>query len=462
MYRRLAYILFFLFLSGSLLYAQNAARYNIVFILGDDITNWDIGCYGSVDSKTPNIDKLAKEGMKFNKCYQSAPMCSPTRHNIFTGLYPVKSGAYPNHTFVKEGVSSMPHYLKSLGYTVGFTGKKHISPIAAFPFDYIGKSNNPEFELVDSFLQGAKQSGKNFALMICSNEAHDPWTKGDKDVFSPDSIRLPPNMIDTYETREAFARYLAEISELDSQVGITMSLLEKHGFSDNTFVFFASEQGNIFPFNKWSLYEAGVKSALIARMPGMIDAGSETDAIVEYTDILPTFIEIAGGNIPGNLDGYSFLPILQDPTRRIRDYSYSIHTTRGILNGSDHYGIRAIVNDRYRFIWNLTPEEEFLNIVNNTKDAASSAWDIKWFRSWLHSAESDAAAAALLARNRIRPREELYDIIEDKWCMNNLAENKNYSFIKKILKGELMEWMRSCGDKGEATELDAFLHQVRK
>src|SRR5690606_22272971 len=173
-----------------------------------------------------------------------------------------------------------------------------------------------------------------------------------------------------------------------------------YGFSDNTFVFFASEQGNIFPFNKWSLYEAGVKSALIAWMPKIIAAGVETEAIVEYTDVLPTLIQIAGGTVPIHLDGSSFLPVLSNPDSRIRDYSYSIQTTRGILNGSDQYGIRAIVNERYRFIWNLTPEEEFLNIVNNTEDIASSQWDIKWFSSWLRKAQTDPNAAELLFKNK--------------------------------------------------------------
>jgi uncharacterized sulfatase len=77
---------------------------NMVLLIGDDCSYWDIGCYGSKDSKTPNIDRLADEGMLFENSFQAAPMCSPTRHNLYTGIYPVKSGAYPNHTFVKPGI----------------------------------------------------------------------------------------------------------------------------------------------------------------------------------------------------------------------------------------------------------------------------------------------------------------------------------------------------------------------
>ena len=113
---------------------ESQEKPNIVFILADDCTNWDIGCYGSKDSKTPNIDKLAAEGILFTRCYQAAPMCSPTRHNIFTGIYPVKTGAYPNHTNANPGTESIVQYLEPLGYRVALSGKKHIGPKTVFPF----------------------------------------------------------------------------------------------------------------------------------------------------------------------------------------------------------------------------------------------------------------------------------------------------------------------------------------
>lgn len=449
-------VLFLLFNVTKLL-SQNTDKPNIVFILADDATNWDIGCYGSKDSKTPNIDKLAEEGIKFNRCYQAAPMCSPTRHNIFTGLYPVKTGAYPNHTFAKEGTKSIVHYLDPLGYRVALSGKRHIAPNEVFPFEYLGKSSNPEFDLVDGFLKEVKESGEPFALMLCSNEPHDPWDKGDASLFNPETLTLPPNCVDTKETREAYSRYLAEINYLDNQVGEALNLLKKYGFSENTLVVFSSEQGNIFPFNKWTLYEAGVKSALVARMPGLIEPGSETDAIVDLADLLPTYIELAGGQIPEKLDGKSLVPLFKNQDEEIKEYSFSIQTTRGILKGSD-YGIRAVVNDKYRYIWNLTPEAEFLNLVNNTENIASSHWDIKWYQSWREKAADDPFAQRLITKYRTRPKEELYDVVNDKWCMNNLADNPMYKQTKMELRRELLKWMAECGDKGQETELKAFEH----
>jgi uncharacterized sulfatase len=118
--------------------AAKNTRPNFVFIIADDCTFRDIGCYGG-QAYTPNIDKLASQGMRFTHCFQAAPMCSPTRHNIYTGLYPVKSGAYPNHTFAKDGTKSVVHYLKPLGYRVALSGKKHINPPEVFPFEYSGQ-----------------------------------------------------------------------------------------------------------------------------------------------------------------------------------------------------------------------------------------------------------------------------------------------------------------------------------
>lgn len=452
----LPFATFLYFFNTTSLLSQNPEKPNLVFILADDCTNWDIGCFGNDQSKTPNIDKLAEEGLKFNRCYQAASMSSPTRHNIFTGLYPVKTGAYPNHTKAYENTKSIVHYLKPLGYRVALSGKRHIAPIKVFPFEYLDKSSNPDFDLVDEFLKTVKESGESFALMLCSNEPHDPWDKGDISLFNQETITLPPNCIDTKATREAYCRYLAEINYLDAQVGEALKLIEKYEFKENTLIVFASEQGNIFPFNKWTLYEAGVKSALIARMPGLIKPGSETDAIVEYSDLLPTFIDIAGGSIPENIDGKSLVPIFKNPNNKIKEYSFSIQTTRGIVNGSDYYGIRAIVSDRYRYIWNLTPEAEFLNLINNSEKDESSKWDIKWYESWQEKAKNNFSAQNIIFKYRKRPKEELYDIVNDKWCLINLAEDPNYMHIKSVLRTELLKWMDECGDEGQETELRAF------
>jgi N-sulfoglucosamine sulfohydrolase len=196
---------------------EQQVKPNLLFIIADDCTYRDIGCYGG-QAHTPNIDRLATQGMRFTQCFQAAPMCSPTRHNIYTGLYPVKSGAYPNHTFAKDGTRSIVHYLKPLGYRVALSGKTHIAPKDVFPFEYSG-GKNPDFAAIDKLMSECNESGTPFCLFACSNEPHSPWNKGDVSRYDVDKLKLPPYFVDTPETRKNLAAYLAEITYYDWQVG---------------------------------------------------------------------------------------------------------------------------------------------------------------------------------------------------------------------------------------------------
>ncbi len=428
---------------------------NVVFILADDCTHWDIGCYGSIDSKTPNIDKLAQQGIQFNRCYQAAPMCSPTRQNIYTGLYPVKTGAYPNHSRVYDGTKSIVHYLKPLGYRVALAGKKHFGPRESFPFETIESKKELDFDKIEDFFAEVKNNDTPFALMICSRQPHTPWDKGDPDMYNPKSITLPPYYIDTKEIREVFCKYLAEINYLDQQVGKTMNLLNKYGLSENTLLIFASEQGNSLPFAKYTCYEAGVKSALIARLPGVIKPGITSDAIVEYNDLLPTYIDLAGGEKVENLDGTSLIPLFKQEKNKVKDFAFSLQTTRGVNSGSDHFGIRSVVGEKFRYVWNLTPEAEFRN------GTISGTHKSPWYNSWLEEATKSERAKQIVHNYRYRPEEELYDISKDKYCLNNLAEDPEFKSIKKELRSKLLEWMEECGDKGQQTEMEAFYHMPK-
>jgi uncharacterized sulfatase len=295
--------------------ALGAQKPNFVFVIADDCTYRDIGCYGG-QAHTPNIDRLASEGMLFTRCFQAAPMCSPTRHNIYTGLYPVKSGAYPNHTFAKAGTRSVVHYLKPLGYRVALSGKRHIAPPEVFPFENLpAVGNNPNFKLIDEFMAECKRSGTPFCLFACSNEPHSPWNKGDPSRYDAEKLELPPYFVDTPQTRKNLVLYLAEITYYDGQVGECLALLDKHGLADDTMVIVVSEQGSSFPFGKWTCYDTGLQSAFVARWPGKIKPGTISEAMIEYVDVLPTYVDLAGGTPDPVLDGKSLVPVRATCTR---------------------------------------------------------------------------------------------------------------------------------------------------
>ncbi len=425
-------------------------RPNFLFIIADDCTFRDIGCYGG-QAKTPHLDRLAAEGMRFTRCFQAAPMCSPTRHNIYTGLYPVSSGAYPNHTFAKQGTRSVVHYLKPLGYRVALSGKRHIAPQEVFPFEYSG-TNNPDFEALDQLLAECQQSDTPFCLFACSNEPHSPWNKGDPSQYDAAQLKLPPYFVDTPTTRASMVKYLAEVTYFDGQVGRCLDLLEKHGLQDNTLVMVVSEQGSSFPFGKWTCYETGLQSAMVVRWPGRVQPGTLTDAMVEYVDVLPTFLEASGGVPQKALEGRSFLPVLMGQRDHHKDYVFGIMTTRGIINGSDHYGIRSVRSDKFKYIRNLTPEETFNNACVNSAI----------FQSWKEKADSgDTGAAERVRRYQHRPHEELYAVGDDWYEWRNLANDPEFAAVKAELRDQLDAWMKAQGDQGQATEMAAFEHQKR-
>ena len=435
--------------------SRAADQPNFVFIIADDLTFRDIGCYGG-QAHTPNIDRLATEGMRFTRCFQATAMCSPTRHNIYTGLYPVKSGAYPNHTFAKPGTKSIAHYLQAAGYRVALTGKRHVAPPEVFPFEYLNAAKGLNIEAIDTLCAEQTAARKPFCLFACSVQPHTPWNKGDPTRYPADSVKLPPYFADTPETREAFSRYLAETTYFDGEVGQVLDTLAANNLENDTLVMVVSEQGSAFPFAKWTCYGNGLQAAMIVRWPGTVQAGSTTDAMVEYVDICPTFVDAAGATPSEVLDGESFLPVLRGQSDRHKDYVFGVQTTRGISRGSEAYAVRSIRSERYRLILNLNYESPFKNNVT------ASAKDFKFFSSWTEAGErGDARAAELAHRYQHRPAVEFYDVGSDPLEMTNIAEDPRYSAAIADHRKRLEAWMAQQGDKGVATEMEALQRKRR-
>ncbi|MEM7478958.1 MAG: sulfatase, partial [Planctomycetota bacterium] len=358
--------------------------------------------------------------------------------------------AYPNHTFAKAGTKSVAHYLRPLGYRVALSGKTHIGPKDVFPFEYSKAGNNPDMEAINQLLAECKTSDTPFCLFACSNEPHTPWNKGDASQYPPASIKLPPYIADTPTVREEFGRYLAEITYYDDQVGQILELLEKHGQTENTLVMVVSEQGNSLPFAKWTCYDHGLQSAMIVRWPGKVAAGSKADAMVEYTDVLPTFLEAAGKPPVKDLDGKSFLGVLLGDKQSHKQFSFGEMTTRGIINGSDYYAIRSVRSLQHRLIWNAHHQTTFTNAC--TKSAA--------FQSMIAAAENgDETAKELVFKYQHRPEYELYDCESDPMQMKNLADDPQYADVVTELKVELESWMKSQGDDAKQSELAALTRQ---
>lgn len=413
---------------------------NFLIIVADDCSYYDIGCFGSKNNKTPNIDKLAEEGLKFNRAYNSASMSTPTRHSLYTGMFPMKHGGYANHSEVKSDVKSMPFYLGKLGYRVGLAGKWHIHPLQNFPFERVPGfqedcvSPDPSYTLdgISEFM--SRDNNNPFCLVLASINPHMPSTGGDASIYDRAKLKLPPYFVDTKETRESYAKYLAEVSLLDQEVGDAIQLLKKHNLYDNTLIIFISEQGSQFAGGKWTNWSAGVKSAMIAKWPGKIKPKTQTNAIVQYEDILPTLVDIAGGKKLNGIDGNSFYKLLKGESNTHWKYAYHVHNN---VPEGPAYPIRSISDGKYRLIWNLTPEKEY--VEKHIKNA-------KWFKSW--EKEQTKEAGLILNRYKFRPEFELYDIEKDSVEFNNLINDVKYKDKISVLKKELVYWMKSQGDLG--------------
>jgi len=447
-----------LWLATSLFLATHQAkaeeRPNFIVIMADDCTFRDLQVYGG-QAQTPNLRSLASEGMKFNRCFQATAMCAPTRQNLLTGLYPVKNGAYANHSESHAHVKSIIHHLQPAGYRLALTGKRHIGPEAVYPFTFSENTTDPDMNFISQFIDESKQAKQPFGIFAMSSSPHVPWTHGDTSQYSPESIQLPPYLVDTEDTRHAYAKYLAEISYFDQQIGQILKLINEHQVRANTVVLVLSEQGSLFPFEKWTCYDAGLRSALIVRYPEVIPAGTETDAMVEYVDILPTLLDFAQTSPVSELDGKSFKEVLLGQQQKHKDYVFGIQTTRGINNATQAYGIRSVRNDSLKYIVNLFPENRFENAL--TMDP--SAWSARrltylwWIQSWREKAAVDRRAFAIWERYQKRPPVELYNTKNDPFELVNLAYNPVYQPVINILSEKLATWMQSQGDEGRETEL---------
>ena len=428
-----------------------AAPPNIVIVLADDLNADSIGCYGNPDVKTPNIDNLARAGMRFTQATTATAMCAPTRQMLYTGIYPVKNGAYPNHSRVKPGTKSLVHHLRALGYRVGLQGKRHFGPAASFPFAKVGAKFNPA--AIRKFVTVDRE--QPFCLIFASSSPHVPWTAGNAKAFNPKELSVPEYWVDTPETRQAMTRYYGEIQDLDRQVGECQRVLRETGRDKDTLFIFTSEQGAQFPGSKWTCYEAGLRVGFIVRWPGTVKAGSVSEAWISYVDVLPTLIEAAGGKEIEGLDGRSFHGVLLGKTESHNTVAYGVHTQKGAIGSPpDGFGVRSVRIGQYKYIMNLNHRAPFTNaLTTNDKEG--------YWESWLNRAKKDQAAAKLVARYLHRPAEELYDLESDPHELNNLAGDAKYGPIARRLRSHLQGWMKSQGDHGQATELAAPARKKR-
>jgi arylsulfatase A-like enzyme len=421
---------------------SNEPHTNIVLFLADDLDWADCSINGGREIRTPNMEKIARDGMTFSHAFVASPSCAPSRAALLTGLNCARNGAMFNHQKPLPEIKKWPAYFKDLGYEVAAIGKTaHYAQVKDYGFDHFSHFKNHEDDCIAAAVDwlSKRESAKPLCLIVGTNWPHVPWPK--QSEYEPASLSLPPTQIDTPETRKARANYAQAVTNADRDLGPVYDAVRKK-LGENVFFLFSGDHGAQWPFGKWNCYDAGIRTPLVVVWPGKIAAGSRSDAMVSWLDILPTCLEAAGGKTSEALDGRSFMPILRGEKNQHHDLIFTTHSGDGRMN---EYPMRSVRSRIWKYIRNLDPAREFHTHVDRAE--ATNYWD-----SWSAKAEIDPKAAAVVRRYIHRPAEELYDLSKDPHELRNLAAEPAQADRMKEMSRQLDEWMIAQQDRGLKTE----------
>jgi N-sulfoglucosamine sulfohydrolase len=435
--------------SSSLLIAQD--KPNVIILIADDISYNDFGCYGHPVVKTPNIDALAADGMRFTNAFLTTSSSSPSRSSIITGRYPHNTGACELHSLLGEEQVFLPKILKDAGYYTAQAGKWHLGGVDPKPFGPVLKAFD---RTGGSFIDGGGASGaekfvpylkerpknKPFFMWFAAHDAHRAW---DNDIFldkyKPESIVLDSCFVDDMPTREDFAAYYNEISRFDFYVGKVVEELKNQGIYNNTMIVIMADNGRPFPRAKTLLIDEGIKTPLVIHYPEMIKTpGSVSKSIISSIDLAPTIAALAGVKSSATFQGKSFAALLDNPTKKFRKYAFAEH------NWHDFEAYeRMVCTDKYILIENKRPQFD----AQGAKDVMGGGAGLS-----LKKGFKDATLTEFQKEIFVTPRSkiELYDRTSDPKQLKNIAAN-NLSIVKTLQK-VLHRWQNETSDT-EPSEL---------
>lgn len=412
-------------------------RTNFIIIIGDDISWNDLGCYGHPSVKTPNIDQLASEGIKFTNAFLTASSCSPSRCSIISGRYPHNTGAAELHIPLPAGMPTLPGELKKSGYYTVSAGKWHLGADAKADFDLVvEKDNGTGGE--DQWLRVMKERPKDkpFFFWFASHDAHRIWQADDfQTPHDPENAIIPPYLVDAEGTRQDLASYYNEIQRLDFYVGEVKKELNNQGVIENTLIIVMADNGRPFPRSKTRVYDSGMKTPFVVSWPkGQKGADLQSSSLLSVIDIAPTFLELAGIEIGPTFQGESFADVIKNPFTKHRNYAFAEH------NWHDYEAHERMVRTKhYMYLINNRPQ--FSNQGPADSNRSPSYEDLKETREagMLSAAQSDVFLTP-------RAHEELFYCLRDPQQLNNVASNEKYYEVLTELREVMNQWIVETGD----------------
>lgn len=439
--------------------ASPADRPNVVLMIADDLAWDDVGAFGNPKVGTPNIDRLARDGLKFDRAFLTCSSCSPSRASIITGRYPHNTDAEELHWPLPADQITFVEKLKAKGYWTAAAGKWHLGNAVKGRFNLVREADPSGFQLrkggtrLTTTAKGDAASGcdqwvptlrdrprdQPFFLWLASLDPHRDYEPGTLDPpHRPEDVVVPAVLPDLPEVRNDLAMYYDEIGRLDRHVGAVLDELDRQGIADQTLVLFLSDNGRPFPRCKTTLYDDGIKTPLLARWPGRIKPGATSGSLVSSIDIAPTILELAGVAKPPTVQGVSFATILHDPTSSIREYIFAEHNWHDYMARG-----RAVRSGRFKYIRNDD------NQVANTPPA--DAVRSPTFQAMRRLRDEHRLPVELMSCFlKPRPVEELYDLEADPHEWHNLAADPQHAETLATLRTALKTWATTTDDQPPA------------
>jgi N-sulfoglucosamine sulfohydrolase len=417
--------------------AQTKERPNILWITSEDNSPL-LGCYGDDFATTPNLDKLASEGILYENAFATVPVCAPARCNILTGVYPISMGTqhmrsrYP----IPETILPYPIHLKNSGYYCSNNSKTD--------YNFLGDDKSYWDDCSRDAHYKNRADGQPFFAIFNFTTSHESSVHKSIPTeelwHDPAKVKLPPYHPDTPDARHDWAQYYDKVEDMDKQVGKALKELEESGVAENTIVMYYADHGGVLARSKRFVYDTGLHVPMMARFPKKFQnlatdkSGSRTDRLVTFVDLPATLLSLVGIKKPDYMQGQAFLGKYED---KARDYAYSF---RGRMDERFDF-CRTVRDKKFRYIRNYNPHRIWGQYIEYL-------WRAPLTKSW----EAEFKAGRL---NEIqgkfwnqKPAEELYNSGNDLWEVNNLADDPKYKDVLQRMQKACKDWQLEIHDAG--------------
>ncbi len=407
---------------------------NIVWITAEDISPW-LGCYGDPNATTPNLDRLASEGVLYQNAFANAPVCAPARSTIITGMYPPGLGTQHMRSTneVPDFVRLYPGYLRDAGYYCTNNRKKDYNLVEKTD-EWNESSGTAHYKNRDP--------GQPFFAIFNFTVCHESCIHKTMEnlVHDPAAMEIPPYHPDLPEIRHDWAQFYDKITMMDTLAGNILAELEESGLSDSTIVIFYGDHGGILGRSKRFMYQTGLRVPMIVRVPELYKhlapgkKGSSTKRMVSFVDLAPTLLNIAGIPVPDYMQGDAFLG---HDLPKAPPYT---HTFRGRMD--ERYDFcRGTFSEDFHYIINYMPHRIYAQHVEYL-------WKAPSMRAWENAFLNGDCNQEQSRFFETKPFEELYDRAKDPWEVNNLADDPAYADELEELREATHDWQLSIRDAG--------------